>query len=74
MYDYCLFPVPQIELKTFEAGMSHSEAFLCQMQHYDVPKYLNQIYSLLLLVIECSRVNSLLLIFLFFQMYIGDLK
>ncbi len=29
----------------------------------DVPKYLNQIYSLLLLVIEYSQVNSVLLIF-----------
>ncbi len=41
--------------------------------HNDVPKYLNQIYSLLLLVIEYSRVNSFLPIFLFFQMYIADL-
>ncbi len=42
--------------------------------HNDVPKYLNQIYSLLLLVIEYSRVNTFLLIFLFFQMYIADFK
>ncbi len=42
--------------------------------HNDVPKYLNQIYSLLLLVIEYSWVNSFLLIFLFFQMYIANFK
>ncbi len=42
--------------------------------HNDVPKYLNQIYSLLLLFIEYSQVNSFLQIFLFFQMYIADFK
>ncbi len=37
---------------------------------YDVPKYLiNQIYNLLLLVIEYSRVNCV-----FFHMYIADFK
>ncbi len=50
--------------------------FICGhvLFHNDVLKYLNQIYSLLLLVIEYSRVNSFLLIFLFFQMYIADFK
>ncbi len=49
--------------------------FICGhvLFHNDVPKCFNQIYSLLLLVIEYSGVNSFLLIF-FFQMYIADFK
>ncbi len=35
--------------------------------HNDVPKYLNKIYNLLLLVIEYSWLNSFLLIFFSFK-------
>ncbi len=34
---------------------------------YDVPKYLNQIYSLLLLIIEYSQVNNFFLILFYFK-------
>ncbi len=53
-----------------ETCMSHINSLVCQGQLF----HLNQIYRLLLLVIEYSWVNSFLLIFLFFQMYIADFK
>ncbi len=49
--------------------MSLKYIFICGhvLFHNVVPKYLNQIYKLLLLVIEYSRVNSFLLIFVSFK-------